>query len=532
MPNSQGKLKTAVISAAVAFSLIALTACAPQAAQQSGNAQAARYDGVVNVSLPGSVSTLNVARETGILNYYIAQLSSEGLLGVNTHGQLVPALASSYSTEDAQTWVFQIRQDARFHNGAPVTVDDVLFSIDIARDPQKSPSSSVYWPTGMRVERSGEWEITIVLPQPTQNFGWTVTANGGLWVTQKSFYEAATSYGSSQDLIIGTGPYQVSEFQPDSHATFTRSDSWRGDTPEAESIEFNFFSDENARLLALQSGDVDIALQVPAHQIEQYSQVAGTTVNRVSDRSYVGLTFDEGVAPFDDIHVRRAVAHAVEREAIVSTVLAGEGVVATGLEAPEQLGTEIGVEAAEKLLAGLPNVTYDMDAAARELAASSHPQGFDAELLYPTSVPQLGTAALAIADNLKKLGINLTVTAQPVEEWITTLGTGEYGISWMSYTPTTGDAAEIPGWLLGPSNPARYRNDEVQTLISESNAVTDPLSRAEKLIQANDIAQREVIYSPVWWGQSATVFASTVSAQDFSSFYFMTPWVLNLQVNQ
>ena len=179
--------RTAATLASVAAMMCAtLAACAPSG---GGAAQLASREGTIAVGLPGSLSTLDTAHETGIINYYVAQVVSEGLLAVGKDGQLIPAIASAYHTDDAQTWVFDIRPDALFQDGNPVTIEDVLFSIDIAKDPDKSPSSAVYWPAGVQAEQSGDNQITITLPAPAVNFGWTVTANGGLWITEKSFYE-------------------------------------------------------------------------------------------------------------------------------------------------------------------------------------------------------------------------------------------------------------------------------------------------------------------------------------------------------
>lgn len=175
--------RTAAALASVAAMMCAtLAACAPS----GGTAQSASREGTIAVGLPGSLSTLDTAHETGIINYYVAQVVSEGLLAVDKNGQLIPAIASSYHTDDAQTWVFDIRPDALFQDGNPVTIDDVLFSIDIAKDPDKSPSSASYWPAGVQAAGSGDNQITITLPAPAVNFGWTVTANGGLWITEKS----------------------------------------------------------------------------------------------------------------------------------------------------------------------------------------------------------------------------------------------------------------------------------------------------------------------------------------------------------
>ncbi len=247
MPASRITMKAAALVSAAVLMCTSLAACAPKNASST---QSSSKAGTVTVGLPGSLSTLDTAHETGIINYYVAQVTSEGLLAVDKDGKLVPAIATAYHTDDAKTWVFQIRQDAKFQDGNPVTIEDVLFSINVAKDPEKSPSSAVYWTAGIEAAQTGEWEITITLPSPAENFGWTVTANGGLWITEKSFYEAAQSYGSSKDLIMGTGPYKATSFQPDSKAVFEKSGTWWGGDTPAQTIEFDFFSDENSRLLS------------------------------------------------------------------------------------------------------------------------------------------------------------------------------------------------------------------------------------------------------------------------------------------
>ena len=318
----------------------------------------------------------------------------------------------------------------------------------------------------------------------------------------------------------------------DSKAVFEKSGTWWGGDTPAQKIEFDFFSDENARLLAQRSGQIDIATQLPTDQVSQFESIDGVKVLTESDRSYVGLTFDQGVAPFDDIHVRKAVAHAVDRKAIVDSILKGRGEVATAIEPNDQLGSEIGIDKARELQAQLPIDSFSLDQARAELAQSKVPNGFDTELTYPASIPEMGSAALAIADNLKQIGINVTVTSKPIEEWISKVGTGEYGLYYMSYTSTTGDPAEVAGWLLGPDNPARYVNEQVQGLIASSTAETDPNKRVEQIVAAEKIAQENTIYSPIWWGKTSTAFSKTVTPNNYTSYFFMTPWAASLNVTK
>ena len=222
----------------------------------------------------------------------------------------------------------------------------------------------------------------------------------------------------------------------------------------------------------------------------------------------------------------------MDRKAIVDSILKGRGEVATAIEPNDQLGSEIGVDKARELQAQLPIDSFSLDQARAELAQSKVPNGFDTELTYPASIPEMGSAALAIADNLKQIGINVTVTSKPIEEWISKVGTGEYGLYYMSYTSTTGDPAEVAGWLLGPDNPARYQNEQVQGLIASSTAETDPNKRVEQIVAAEKIAQENTIYSPIWWGKTSTAFSKTVTPNNYTSYFFMTPWAASLNVTK
>mgnify|MGYP000845007666 CR=1 FL=1 len=176
----------------------------------------------------------------------------------------------------------------------------------------------------------------------------------------------------------------------------------------------------------------------------------------------------DAVEPFDDIHVRKAVAHAVDRTAIVSSILKGQGTVATGIEPPEQLGSEIGEQAAADAQAGLPIDSFDLDAARAELAQSKVPGGFDAELTYPSSIPDLGSAALSIADNLKKIGINVEIVPHEKANY---LKPGDFEMSLYSVvTMPTGDPYAFLRDTMsekGAANFSRYHSPAVQGMLAE-----------------------------------------------------------------
>jgi ABC-type transport system substrate-binding protein len=510
----------------------ALAACAPSSSSTRSTASATGTFGadtgaeidLLTIALPGSLSSLDVNTESGILNYYVAAIAQEGLLQVDPDGTISPALASDWKRVDPSTYVFTLRQDARFVDGTPVTVADVLYSIEKARDPKVSPGTSWAWSGVDQVTQSGDWEITIALSAPNVAFQWNPTAAGALFVTSKAFFEKVGTLGTADSLILGTGPYKATSFKPDSYAEFERVDTWWGGVPKVKKVRFEFIADENARLLARRSGDVDLAFSVPIDQLDQWKAAKNTQVKTTSDRSWVGIVFDVKVAPFDDIHVRTAVAHACNRTAIVDGVLKGNGQVALGMPAPAVLTASVSADEATTLLATIPQYDFDLAAAKAELAKSSVPGGFTVEWTYPNSGPELGRAAQAIAADLAKIGVTANVKEVPLEQWLASIGDGQHGLSYMWYFPTTGDASELVGYLLGDGNPGNFADPAVATQLSEANSQTDATARTAAVIAANAAAAKQVAQVPLWWGVSNTALDDGLGLRGFDSYFFVGPW--------
>lgn len=507
------------------LTLIAAVATLALAACSSGGSGSPKDDtSTLTVALPGSLSSLDPATEAGILNYYVASITSEGLLGVGGDGSLQPAIAESWTIPDASTYVFEIRQDARFADGSPVTVEDVLYSIDRARDPVRSPGTGAYWPEVTSVEKTADWEVTITLAQPSVAFIWTVTNAGALWITSEKYAEAADTVGTATAPGLGTGPYRAVEFAADSHATFEGVDTWWGGASAYDEVRFEFIPDENTRLLARTSGDVDVALNVPLDQLDAWDSAPDTDLYFTPDHSYVGLIFDQDVAPFGDEHVRAAISHAIDRDAIVSSILRGHGQAATGIPAPDQLAPIVGEAEAAALLAGLPQDAFDLDSAKAELAQSSVPDGFSVKIAYPNTGPQLGRAALAIADNLAKIGITLEVTEVPIEQWFTTLSDETVGLHFTWYFSTTGDPAEVIGWYLRDGNPFGYTSTTVSTALAAASVETDDTVRIADIIEANRQSNVDRAALPLWWGQSATAVSSDYVIDDYTPYLLLGVW--------
>ncbi|QYH35240.1 ABC transporter substrate-binding protein [Salinibacterium sp. M195] len=480
----------------------------------------------ITVALPGSLSSLYVGAESGILNYYIASIAQEGLVSIDADGALQPGLAESWEQPDDVTYVYELREDAMFQDGTPVTADDVVFSLEQARDETSSPGLSYYLGGVDTVEKTGDLEVTVTLSAPDAAFAANMSTGGAAFITSQKFWEENNGeVGTSSALLLGSGPYKVTEFVPDSHVNFERVDTWWGDLPEVKNINVKFIPDEGTRLLAAQSGDIDVAFNVPLAQSTQWEDLDNMRVDYVNDLSYVGMYFNTALEPFTDPKVREAFAHSVDRTTIVDKLLRGHGEVATAIATPESLGSVYSADDARDLLASIPQYDFDLDAAAAALAASDHPDGFETDMLFPSTGPQLGTAAQSLAENLSKIGVTLNVREVPIEEWLASLEQdSSYGVGLMWYFSTLGDPAEVSTYMLGDYNISNYENPEVLSLFARVGAETDPAARIDLLIEAETLQAEDVISVPLWWGQSATAFSKNIDMSSYSSFAFISSW--------
>ncbi|MDR0817693.1 MAG: ABC transporter substrate-binding protein [Clostridiales Family XIII bacterium] len=493
--------------------------------EDNGEAAAPAADGELVVGIPGSLATLDVNQEAGILNYYISAIVNEGLVSIDKDGKVIPALAESWSDDKATVWKFKLRKDAKFSDGSPVTAEDVIWSIDRAKDPEQSPGVSIYFPEYLKtIEKSAEDEITITLDGPHAGFIWAVSNAGGLFVTQKAWGEKAKSIGSKADLLLGSGPYKATEFEPGSHASFEATDSWWGGETTIKKIRFDFIADDATRLLAFTQGDIDFALNIPVDQAEQWEKVEGATVQFYEDRSYYGLTLDETVKPFNDEHVRRAVSYAIDAKSIVDgSILKGHGQVATAITPPSQFASVLSNEEANAELAAITHYEYSIEKAKEELAKSGSPDGFETTIYYPDTYQNTGKASLVIAESLKEIGITLNVKEIPLDQWLGEVGDGKQGVAWMIYFPTTAEPGEIVGWLLdaqGPGgiNPANWTNKEAAALTADVLSASSLDAEVAPALAGNEIAQQQAIYAPVWWGQSAIAYGDKITVKDYNSY--------------
>jgi len=285
----------------------------------------------------------------------------EGLLTPSNSLGLEPLLATSWNyDEPGLKYVFQIRQGVKFWDGTPMTPEDVVFSLTRHIDPKVNSQIAGYFVNVAAYTQTGPNEVTAHLKRPDP-----LVANALPFapVLSKAFVlktgKALGTPGPTVN-IMGTGPYKVTAFSNSTTATVERNDLYWGPRPVVEKCSFTCIADAQTILLAVQSGQASGCFGVPVQQSAQWQQVSTIRTYSTPGMFVSFLCFDVTEAPWNDIHVRRAIAYSADLPGYVRAFLGGNGTPAQCMVPPQQWGSVLPQSQVQKLYAELPSYPYNL----------------------------------------------------------------------------------------------------------------------------------------------------------------------------
>ncbi|HEY0188323.1 MAG TPA: ABC transporter substrate-binding protein [Cellulomonas sp.] len=437
----------------------------------------------ITIALNGEPSTLNPIFDISVPALSVFRSVFSGLTAIDDEGDVQPSLATSWeSDETAETWVFTLNEDATFHDGTPVTADDVVFTFEQGMtDPEAATAS--YVSRIDSVEATGEYEVTFHLNTPYAPFDRQVTL---IPVVSQAAYEADPE--GYAEAPVGSGPYKVVSWTRGDTLTLERYDDYFGDAAAIEDVEYRFVDDETTRGNSLQSGDVDVA-QISASNVETLQSTDGIEVVEQESNRVLYLGFNSSTGPLADTTVRQAIDMAIDRDAIVETIYQGLASPSGQLVAPTTFGYDEDIEP----------TAYDPDAA-RELLAASDYDGEAIVLSYPaTELPQITQLAQAIAGYLEDIGLTVELDQQETANFRSAwLATEFSGIYIWQFAPSIMDADLPLSLLVGPDSTRYFTDDEVDALMAEQIGITDTEERAAVLGELLQLVHDEVYYSALF----------------------------------
>jgi peptide/nickel transport system substrate-binding protein len=409
-------------------------------------------------------------------------------------GDNTPSLAESWTTsKDGLTYEFVLRKGTKFHNGDPVTADDVKFSFDRYRGAgAKQLKDRV-----REVQVVDPGRIRFILKEPWPDFMtfYGTSATGAAWIVPKKYVEKVGDDGFKK-APIGAGPYKVVSFTPGVDLVMEAFEGYWRKVPSVKRLVFRSMPDETTRAAALKAGDVDIVYLLSGPTAEEVKRSSGLRLAAARPPGVVFLDLPEqwdSKSPWHDRRVRLAVSHALDRNALNQAETLGLSR-PTGALIPRVLDFARTYEPP----------AYDPAQAKKLLAEAGYPNGFDAGDLTP--FPPYFSLAEAIANYLQAVGIRTRVRTMERATFLTAWREKKLKNVIMGLGAPAGNAAtRIEVYVTKSGIYSSGVVPEIEDLYQRQAREVDRKKREALLYQIQQIMHERVMYVPIYelaflWG--------------------------------
>ncbi|KIC09476.1 ABC transporter substrate-binding protein [Leisingera sp. ANG-M1] len=397
----------------------------------------------------------------------------EGLTRFMGDGSVVPGLAESWEiSENGTVYTFKLRAGVTFHDGSAMDAEDVKFSLDRARAEDSTNAQKALFAGITSVEAVDPQTVKVTLDGPNGNFLFNLAWGDAVIVAPESIEDIKTK-------PIGTGAYTFQEWVQGDRITVARNPDYWGTQPTLASATFKFISDPTAAFAAMMAEDIDAFDNFPAPEnLPQFEADPRFQVLVGSTEGETILSTNNKQPPFDDVRVREAVAHAIDRQAIIDGAMFGYGT---------PIGTHFAPHnPAYRDLTGASS--FDLDKATALLAEAGFPDGFETTLhLPPPSYARRGGEI--IAAQLAAVGIKAEIINVEWAQWLETVFRGKnFGLTIVSHT----EPMDI-GIYARPEYYFQYDSKAFQELMAKLNATTDPGARTALLQEAQEMISADYV---------------------------------------
>lgn len=418
-------------------------------------------------SLDPLVSTSAAKREI-LFNVF------EGLVKTDTEGNMVPALAESFEiSESGDTFTFKLRKGVKFHNGKEMTAEDVLYSLNRAwgkdtGEPLVSAFSAVE-----SIESPDPETILIHLSVPNIEFlSYLTTAI------------LPCDYADQAVAPIGTGPFVFVSRSVQENIIMEKFADYWGEAAHLDKVTFKIIENSDALVMALRSGSVDLSTHRIASEVteigDEYETLVGNT-NIVQ-----ALYLNQDIKPLKNLKVRQALNYAVNVREVIDLTDDGNGT---------PVGSSMYPAFRKYFIPELSDAyPYDPEKAKSLLAEAGYPNGFDLTITVPSNYVMHVNTAQVIAEQLKKVGINVKINLVEWATWLSQVYQGrEFEATVTGFDASAMTArAMLERWCSdSPKNMINFENEEYDSVMAEAAVCPDPEKQTELYKRAETILSEE-----------------------------------------
>lgn len=423
--------------------------------------------GLLRVGLESGPTTMDPGLSTDLYSQQVYSHVLEGLLQLDTEGVARAALAESWTpSADGRVWTFKLRQNVKFHDGTDFTADDVKFTLERilnpeTRSPQRGLLSQIS--TVEAVDRHTVRITTRAAFTPIL----TALAQAA-YILPRAYHTRVGREFARRP--VGTGPYKWVEWIPDERIVLEANPDYYSGRPSMDRVQFRFIPEASVRLAELESGGTDLIAGIPAQDLRRLRVSLLVDLHEVVGTNYRLMAFNTSVKPYDDIRVRQAIAHAVDKKKIIDVVWKERGAMAEGPIPPTSW-------AYDDRFKGLG---FNLNRAKQLMAEAGHASGFEMNYLIQETEEVRQEAPLLI-DMLKQINITMKVTSVDFPTLLDRLLKTNYDVLRVGWTtspePDSLLYSPFHTSAIGGFNFTKYRNPRVDELLDRGRTVTNQGAR-------------------------------------------------------
>lgn len=387
----------------------------------------------------------------------------EGLTRIGHDGAVLPWLATSWDIEeDGKVYVFHLARGVTFHDGAEFDASDVVFSLDRARGPDSVNAQKNLFEGIDTVEAIDSATVRVTLKSPDGWFPFKMAWGDAAMVDPASADTNATN-------PVGTGPFKLKEWRQGDRVTLEAHDAYWGEKPALKEVSFRFIADPTAAYSAMMAGDLDAFPQYPSPETlpmlggdPRFQLLEGTTEGETI------MALNNRKAPLDDLRVRKALAHAIDRSALIEGAMFGQGT---------PIGTHFAPHHPDYL--DLTTQSAHDPQLARQLLAEAGAEGLSLRLALPPT-PYARRGGEIIAAQLRDVGVEAQIINMEWAQWLESVfSEADFDMTIISHTePMDIEIYARDDYYFG------YAKPEFVSVMDQLTAATDAAARSELLQQA------------------------------------------------
>lgn len=478
------------------------------------SAYAGKADDTLNAAFKNEIETLDYYKAVSREALSVGRLLYDGLLSKDfSNGQFKPEIASSYKFTSDKEIEFKIRKDVKFHNGEPLTAEDVAFTLNLVSRPEFDAryAISVNWIDKAEVIDAETVKLTMKSVYPVA----LEMLAGNIPIYSRKYYEAVGPQGMAVKPI-GTGPYKLTDLTPGAAVKLERFDQYytggQKENPKISKIHFRILKEQNTQYAELFNGKLDWIWRVPKDDIARVGSRAGlkTDSRPIMRFDFLAMNVKVPNSPLADVRVRRAINYAINRKDIRDAFRGETSPIINSACNPVQFGCETNV------------TTYGYDPAkAKALLKEAGVSNIKLNMVIRAEGVAIAEAMKA---NLAAVGINVQLNSlqysTAVEQWRSlkqdlSLGDwGSYGI---------GDVALGAGTYFSGTGDDVVADPDIVPLMKNAGSTLDPEKRKKMYSEGLKLIADRAYWVPLWVWNLNTAMSSdlklTVNPDEFIPFY-------------